>query len=240
MKRQSAGFGLIELMVALTLGLIILLGVSQIFIAAKNTYLTQNSAAAMQEDARYGLSKMLQEVRMVGMFGCIATVTPDASAPDYLLAAATPISYVTTGTTQVLTLITGDVGSNGGTPNWTILTDCVSSPATVYGGAKAAGTGQIALPIRKVIYTYNSATQTLTTTVAGTAYTLLSNVSAFNVLFGMATDTSLSTPISSYNATPTLPGLIRSVRISITLTDPQGRLQPRAFSAVAGIRNRLP
>ncbi len=240
MRKQAAGFGLIELMVALTLGLIILLGVSQIFVAAKNTYLAQNAAAAMQEDARYGLSKMLQEVRMVGMFGCIATVTPDASAADYAAAAAFPINYVTTGTTQVLTLITGDVGSNGGTPNWTIVTDCVTSPATVYGGTKAAGTGQIAMPIRKVIYTYNSTAQTLTTTVGTTAYTLLSNVSSFGVLFGVATDSSVSSPITSYTATPATPGLIRSVRISLQLTDPNGRLQPRTFSAVAAIRNRLP
>jgi len=240
MRKQAAGFGLIELMVALTLGLVILLGVTQIFVSAKNTYLAQNAAAAMQEDARYGLSKMLQEVRMVGMFGCIATVTADASAPDFQLAAATPISYVTTGTTQVLTLITGDVGSSGGVPNWTILTDCITSPATAYGGAKAAGTGQMALPIRKVIYTYNSSAQTLTTTVGTTAYTLLSNVSSFGVMFGVATDTSLSSPITSYSAAPVTPGLIRSVRISLTLTDPNGRLQPRTFAAVAGIRNRLP
>ena len=235
-----SGVGLIELMVAVSLGLIILLGVTQIFVAAKNTYLTQNAAAAMQEDARYGLSKMLQEVRMVGMFGCIATVTPDATAADYLTAAAIPISYVTTGTTQVLTLITGDVGSNGGAPTWTILTDCVTSPATVYGGAKTAATGQIAMPIRKVIYTYNSSAQTLSTTISGTTYTLLSNVSTFGVLFGVATDSSLSSPITSYTATPATPSLIRSVRISLTLTDPNGRLANRTFTAAAAIRNRLP
>ncbi|WP_287815383.1 prepilin-type N-terminal cleavage/methylation domain-containing protein, partial [Pseudomonas sp.] len=61
MRKRASGFGLIELMVAILLGLIILLGVLQIFVSAKNTYLAQNASAAMQEDARYALSKMVQE-----------------------------------------------------------------------------------------------------------------------------------------------------------------------------------
>lgn len=245
MKKQSAGFGLIELMVALTLGLVILLGVTQIFVAAKNTYVTQNASAAMQEDARYALSKMVQEIRMTGMFGCISTVTPDATALDFTLAAATPITYVATTvgtvTTGVLTLITSDVGANGGTPNWTILTDCVTSPATVTAGAKTA-TGMISLPIRKVIYTYDSTNQRLLTTTNGTQSVLISNVTAMSVLFGMAADASVTTPITSYTTTPATSalGYIRSVRITLTLADPNSRVAPQTFNVVAAIRNRLP
>ena len=83
MRRHQRGFGLIELLIALALGLIIVLGVVQIFIAAKNTYVSQNSAAAMQEDARFVLSKMIQEIRMVGMFGCLGTITDSSSAGDF-------------------------------------------------------------------------------------------------------------------------------------------------------------
>lgn len=246
MKKQSSGFGLIELMVALALGLIVLLGVTQIFISAKNTYLAQNAAASMQEDARYGLSKMLQEVRMVGMFGCLNTITPDASAllagwVDPSLSPAISYSTSTTGgvTTQVLTMVTGDVGANGGAPTWTILTDCLTL-STVYGGAKAAAAGQIAVPIRKVIYTYNSSTKQLTTTLNGTAYVLLSNVSGFAVMFGVTSGTTVPSPVTSYTFAPGTPAQIRSVRISLTLTDPNGRLADRTFTAAAAIRNRLP
>ena len=56
MRRSSRGFGLIELLIALALSLIVVLGVAQIFIAAKNTDISQNAAAAMQEDARFVLS----------------------------------------------------------------------------------------------------------------------------------------------------------------------------------------
>lgn len=41
MNRHCRGFGLIEVMIALVLSLIVVLGVVQIFIAAKNTYVSQ-------------------------------------------------------------------------------------------------------------------------------------------------------------------------------------------------------
>lgn len=243
MKKPAFGFGLVELMVALALGLIILLGVSQIFVSAKNTFLSQNATAGMQEDARYALSKMVQEIRMAGMFGCVKTVTPDSTAADFAVAALTPVNYTSTTvgtvTTGVLTLITGDVGSNGGTPTWTILTDCVSSPSTVSAGAKTA-TGMIALPIRKVIYTYNSTNQQLLTVSGATQSVLISNVKAMAVLFGMAPDTSVGSAITSYTTTPSSMANIRSVRITITLTDPKGKVADQTYSVVAGIRNRMP
>lgn len=215
MKRHSAGFGLLELMVALTLGLIILLGVSQVFLVARTTYMAQNASAAMQEDARYALSRMVQEIRMVGMFGYISPTLP--LPLDFATPYANPISYVATTvgtvTTGVLTLITADVGANGSTPNWTILTDPVKNTATVYDGAQAA-TGMMAMPIRQVIYTYDSTNQRLLTTLAGTQSVLISNVTAMSVLFGMCS--SGGTAVTSYTATVTAAtwANICSVRIS--------------------------
>jgi len=180
---------------------------------------------------------------MTGMFGCISTVTPDATAADFTLAALTPINYVATTvgtvTTGVLTLLTSDVGANGTTPTWTILTDCVTSPATVSAGAKTA-TGMVSMPIRKVIYTYDSTNQRLLTTTGTTQSVLISNVTAMSVAFGMAADTSASTPITSYTTTPVLMANIRSVRITLQLSDPNNRVANQTFNVVAAIRNRLP
>lgn len=241
MRKQSGGFGLIELMVALALGLIILLGVTQIFLSAKNTYLSQNAAAAMQEDARYALSRLTQEIRMVGMFGYL-TPSPDSTATDFTTASLTPITYASTTvgtvTTGVLTLITADVGTAGSAPTWTILTDSLAKTATVSAGTKTA-TGMFAMPIRKVIYTYDSANQRLLTTVSGVQSVLVSNVSAMSVLFGIGTS---GGAVASYTATPATGDLsnILSVRITLTLTDPNNRIANQTFSVVAAIRNRLP
>jgi type IV pilus assembly protein PilW len=236
MKKRSRGFGLIELMIALALSLIVVLGVVQIFISAKNTFVSQNASAAMQEDARFVLSKMIQEIRGVGMFGCLATVTDASSAGDFNAALITPISW--DNTNLKLTLVTADVGSNGGVPNWTVVSDCRNS-ATAYTGTMTPATGQIAFPIRRLIYTFSN-NQILMTSGSGTPVTavLVSNVNAFGVTFGMATSTS-DVAASSYSANPSNPALIRSVRLTLTLSDPLGGVRNQTFNVVAALRNRL-
>ncbi|WP_085608695.1 MULTISPECIES: PilW family protein [unclassified Pseudomonas] len=236
MKRQNLGFGLIEMLVALALGLIVVLGVVQIFLAAKNTYVSQNSAAAMQEDARFVLSKMIQELRMVGMFGCLGTITDSSSTGDFTAAQITPISW--DNANLKLTLVTADVGSAGGTPTWTVVSDCRNS-ATAYTGARAAATGQIAFPIRRLVYSFSN-NQILMGTGSGNPaqQVLVNNVSAFTVMFGLASSAT-DVAASTYSANPGDPARIRSVRLSLTLTDPNNRVRNQTFNVVAALRNRL-
>jgi len=236
MKRHNLGFGLIEMLVALALGLIVGLGVVQIFLAAKNTYVSQNSAAAMQEDARFVLSKMIQELRMVGMFGCLGTITDSSSAGDFNAAQITPISW--DNANLKLTLVTADVGSAGGTPTWTVVSDCRNS-ATAYTGARAAATGQIAFPIRRLVYSFSN-NQILMGTGSGNPaqQVLVNNVSAFTVMFGLASSAT-DVAASTYSANPGDPARIRSVRLSLTLTDPNNRVRNQTFNVVAALRNRL-
>jgi len=236
MKRQNLGFGLIEMLVALALGLIVVLGVVQIFLAAKNTYVSQNSVAAMQEDARFVLSKMIQELRMVGMFGCLGTITDSSSTGDFTAAQITPISW--DNANLKLTLVTADVGSAGGTPTWTVVSDCRNS-ATAYTGARAAATGQIAFPIRRLVYSFSN-NQILMGTGSGNPaqQVLVNNVSAFTVMFGLASSAT-DVAASTYSANPGDPARIRSVRLSLTLTDPNNRVRNQTFNVVAALRNRL-
>ncbi|WPO99331.1 prepilin-type N-terminal cleavage/methylation domain-containing protein [Pseudomonas sp. HR96] len=236
-RTTQSGFSLIELMVALFLGLIVTLGILQVFISAKSTYTTQNAAAAIQEDARFALTKMVQEIRMVGMFGCLNTVTPNnAAAATFTTAQALPITWVTSSTAgNTLSLITADVGSIGGTPTWTILSNCTSS-SIVYLGAQAAGAGQTAFPIRKVVYTLLN--HQILTTVGTATSVLIDNVVDFTVLFGVAS-TATDKVITSYTATPANPALIRTLRLTLTLFDPKANARQQQFSVVAAVRNRM-
>ncbi|MHA3738167.1 PilW family protein [Pseudomonas sp. Eth.TT006] len=236
MKQRNRGFGLIEMLIALALGLIIVLGVVQTFLTAKNTYVSQNTAAAMQEDARFVLSKMIQELRMVGMFGCLGSITDASSAGDFSAAQITPISW--DNSNLKLTLVTADVGGNGGTPTWTVVSDCRNS-STAYTGLRAAASGQIAFPIRRLIYTFSN-NQILMGTGVGnpTQQVLVNNVSAFNVTFGLAASAT-DVAASSYSSNPSDPARIRSVRLSLTLTDPNNRVANQTFNVVAALRNRL-
>jgi len=236
MNKLSRGFGLVELIIAMALSLVVVLGVVQIFISAKKTFVSQNASAGMQEDARFVLSKMIQEIRGVGMFGCLGVVTDASSAGDFNAALITPISW--DNTNLKLTLVTADVGSNGGTPNWTVVSDCRNS-ATAYTGASTPAAGQIAFPIRRLIYTFSN-NQILMTSGSGTPVTavLVSNVNAFGVMFGMATSTT-DVAASSYSANPSNPALIRSVRLTLTLSDPLNGVRNQTFNVVAALRNRL-
>ncbi|QAX86976.1 pilus assembly protein PilW [Pseudomonas sp. DTU12.3] len=236
MNRHARGFGLIELLIALALGLIVVLGVVQTFIAAKNTYVSQNSAAAMQEDARFLLSKMIQEIRMVGMFGCLGTITDSSTAGDFNAVQITPISW--DNANLKLTLVTADVGGSGGTPTWTVVSDCRNT-STAYTGLRSAATGQIAFPIRRLLYSFSN-NQILMGTGSGTPtqQVLINNVSAFTVTFGLASSAT-DVAASTYSANPSDPARIRSVRLSLTLTDPNSRVAAQTFNVVAALRNRL-
>lgn len=225
MKRSSKGFGLVEIMLAMTLGLVITAGLVQMFIGAKNTYISQNAAAFMQEDARFLLSKILQEIRMVGMFGCLATIN-DING-SFSAAKDRPIRW--NNAKQELTLFTADVGITGGKADWTVLTDCATT-ATAYVADRKPGPGQLKIPIRKITYTYNPRT--------GEINGLIKNVSAFSVLFGVAANAE-DIPVVRYVANPANPALIRSVRVNLTLTDPAKRVKDQSFSVVAALRNRL-
>jgi type IV pilus assembly protein PilW len=236
MNGRSRGFGLIELMIALVISLIVVLGVVQIFIAAKNTYVSQNAAAVMQEDARFALSKMVQEIRMVSMFGCLATVIDASTDNSFAASQITPIRW--DNANRRLTLVTADIGGGGNAPTWTVVSDCRTS-ATAYSNARAPATGQLAFPIRRLVYGFNN-NQLLLGTGPGnpTMAVLVDNVRAFNVMFGMA-GSATDVAATSYSANPSDPALIRSVRLTLTLFDPRNTVREQTFNVVAALRNRL-
>jgi len=70
--RASAarGFSLVELMIALLIGLIISIGVVQIFGATRATYQLDESLARAQENGRFALEFLNQDVRHAGYAGC--------------------------------------------------------------------------------------------------------------------------------------------------------------------------
>ena len=237
MNRNSKGFGLIELLIALALSLVVVLGVAQIFIAAKNTYVSQSTAAGMQEDARFVLSKMIQEIRMVGMFGCLGTIIDASSAGSFNASQITPISW--DNANLKLTLVTADVGGSGGTPTWTVVSDCRNT-ATAYSGLRTTTSGQLAFPIRRLIYSFSNNQLLMGSGVdTPTQQVLVNNVSAFKVSFGLASSAT-DTAASSYSSNPSDPARIRSVRLTLTLSDPNHRVSDQTFNVVAALRNRLP
>ena len=66
----TRGFSLVELMVALLIGLIISIGVVQIFGATRATYQLDESLARAQENGRFAMEFLQQDIRHAGYAGC--------------------------------------------------------------------------------------------------------------------------------------------------------------------------
>ncbi|MCK5364225.1 MAG: PilW family protein [Gammaproteobacteria bacterium] len=80
---RMRGFSLVELLVAITLGAIILAGAVTLFVNNQDTYKTTNELSRLQETARYALGMMVKDIRMAGYYGCadrLDTVTDNTGA----------------------------------------------------------------------------------------------------------------------------------------------------------------
>lgn len=87
MKRFQieSGFSLVELMIALLLGVILTLGVAQIYLSSSDTYRLTDGLARIQENARFASEYLGREVREAGGDGCLldgGTVTDIRDDPD--------------------------------------------------------------------------------------------------------------------------------------------------------------
>lgn len=68
---QQKGISLVELMVAMALGLVLTLGVTQVFLGSSKTYRTTEAVSYLQENLRYSLARISADVRMAGSKGCL-------------------------------------------------------------------------------------------------------------------------------------------------------------------------
>ena len=69
-KAANGGFSLVELMLALALGLVVVTGIVQLFVGNSQTYSVLNGQARMQENARFAMEFIARTARSAGYFGC--------------------------------------------------------------------------------------------------------------------------------------------------------------------------
>ncbi len=68
--KKLSGFTLIELMIAIAISVILLNGVLQIFQSSKQSYRVADNLGRTQENARYALSVLAQDIRQAGFLPC--------------------------------------------------------------------------------------------------------------------------------------------------------------------------
>ncbi|AZE92899.1 Type IV fimbrial biogenesis protein PilW [Pseudomonas orientalis] len=234
MNRPARGFGLVELLLALAVGLVLVLGASQVLIGARLTQASQQAAMVLQDDARFVLSKLVQDIRQAGMLGCLAPAFID-NAPA---AFDRPIGWEMSTSATSLTLVTANAGDGAGKPDWTVVSDCKEAAQAYAGTPPVVAPGQVRFAIRALTYTYEAEQLKISTPSAPAKAVLIDNVRAFEISFGVAARPE-STDVVRYDSHPADASLIRSVRIRMTLRDPTGRVKDQAYSVVAALRNRL-
>jgi type IV pilus assembly protein PilW len=67
---RTSGFTLIELMVAMVLGLIVIAGVTSVFLAGQQSFRTNSALADVQDSSRVAFELMARDMRQAGLTGC--------------------------------------------------------------------------------------------------------------------------------------------------------------------------
>lgn len=70
-SRCQKGLSLVELIIALALGVVLTLGVTRVFLGSSQTYRTSDAIAYLQENLRFSLARISRDVRMAGNKGCL-------------------------------------------------------------------------------------------------------------------------------------------------------------------------
>jgi type IV pilus assembly protein PilW len=68
--RNQKGFSIVELMVALLLGLFLVTGVTGMYVSSKQTYRMTDNISRLQESMRFSLEFLSQDIRMAGYLPC--------------------------------------------------------------------------------------------------------------------------------------------------------------------------
>ena len=89
------GFSLVELMIAITIGLVVVAAVGYLYLGTRQSFRLSDGMSRMQENARMSTELMARDVRMAGYVGCgnlqNATVNTIANAPIPAISAANAI-----------------------------------------------------------------------------------------------------------------------------------------------------
>jgi type IV pilus assembly protein PilW len=185
MKRRSfhpiaaqAGFGLIELMVALTIGLFICLSIGSIFISVKQTFIAQNGLGQLQDSERMVLTVLRTTTQEAGYF-------PDPQNETSAQAFPASTSANSDGTTFLVGQSISGTSSTGSGSSDTIniryvsasgsgLMNCLGGTNTSSGNATWINS-----------YAVNTSHQLTCSVNGATPVPLVDNISSLSILYGV-------------------------------------------------------
>lgn len=101
-KDTISGFTLVELLVAMFLGILLTAGISNIYLESKRNFVQDEELSRMQENARFALNLLRRELTMAGFYGGMVdysdatavAVNSDCAAGNWALDVSTPLDVV--------------------------------------------------------------------------------------------------------------------------------------------------
>ena len=112
-RRSSRGLSLVELMVALALGLVLVVGVASVYLFTKTAFSRQAQLSTLQQSVRTAFEYLGSDARMVGHLGCFTRSTESLKSDLSTVAVATNFAvplegYEYNNTTAGAYTLTGD------------------------------------------------------------------------------------------------------------------------------------
>ncbi len=223
---RQAGFTLIELMVAMSIGLIIMLGMTVTFVNLKNTFQTQDKMAQLQDGERLALSMLTTSLNEAGYY-------PDPRNPSPIVAspapAATPGGAMAVGTYVFGTASAGAVPESLSTTYASINGDGLMSCLGTTN--PTAGT---TVTVRNIFYVDSTKGSLMCKVMVdgatsnamahgGTAEELISGVNSMSIIYGIAPSggTQITTYKSPGNVTAAeWAGSVKAVRVTLNFANP--------------------
>ncbi len=183
----QAGVTLVEMMIALTIGLFVALALGAIFVNAKSAFLAQDALANLHENERLGISVLTNEIQLAGYY-------PDPgnrNAPDALPADNNPQAVVTFAAGQG---VSGASGASGASDTLAVRFVTASGDGLMncQGSVNASGSNQLVTNV----FSINASRQLQCAVNGNEPVALVNNVSSMTVLYG--TDGSASGNIDRY------------------------------------------
>ena len=98
-KRGSRGLMLIELMIAMLIGLFLIGGAIAVFIASKRSYTETEAFSRMGESGRFALQLLITDLRRAGFFGEVGAAGIERSGSAFPGRMSAPSPDITTSPT---------------------------------------------------------------------------------------------------------------------------------------------
>lgn len=184
--KTQHGLTLIEIMVAMTIGLIILIGVGTVFLSSLRTYRIQEDSARLQESGRYALEAIGRSVRQAGFSNM------PISGDMFAGFAGVPVN-----------------GTNAATDTITLQYDGLA------GDRDCEGTQLAVNAVVTETYSLNANNELVCDGIdaGNAAQPLVGNVFDMQILYGIDTNTDQS--VDQYQAAPGNWNQVRSARVCV-------------------------